>query len=56
MLSALQHNKTLCKLELAGNNIPNDVYKAFGLYFEAARGCKPGRSCVVIIQAPHPLD
>lgn len=30
LLEALQHNKSIMKLELAGNNIPSDTLKALG--------------------------
>ena len=30
LLSAFDYNKGLVKLELAGNNIPNDVLRAIG--------------------------
>ena len=31
ILEMLQTNKTLCRLELAGNNIPSDILKAIGI-------------------------
>ena len=30
LLSAMESNKTVVKLELAGNNTPNDILKAIG--------------------------
>lgn len=33
LLESLHHNKTLSKLSLIGNNIPNEVVAAIGMYF-----------------------
>ena len=32
ILEMLNTNKTLCRLELAGNNIPSDILKAIGKF------------------------
>ena len=33
MLNCLHSNKTLKRLELAGNNVPSDILKAVGKYY-----------------------
>lgn len=33
MLNCLHSNRTLKKLELAGNNVPSDILKAVGKYY-----------------------
>jgi hypothetical protein len=35
----LQENKTLCRLELAGNNIPSDILKAIGIFILKQEFC-----------------
>ena len=36
-MSALQYNKSITELELAGNNIPQDVHKAIGRWCSVIR-------------------
>lgn len=48
MLNCLHSNKTLKRLELAGNNVPSDILKAVGKYYLLQR-CRafaaPGERC-----------
>ena len=38
-LEALQQNRTLTHLEMAGNNIPSDTLKALGMLFVCVSVC-----------------